>query len=185
MSPAAAGVAAEAAERDLRLLGVETAARCLSTVAPAGSARSHSDRCARGATVIASASQANHDYLREIGAIPVLYGQGLVTGSERFPTRSHAVLDVAGKTPIEELIALAPEPAQVVSIANFSADDGGCPGDRGQGQPAGRGLAQAARLLQSGKLVIKVQTSFSRAAEAYQLNQSGHIRGKLVLIPEH
>jgi NADPH:quinone reductase-like Zn-dependent oxidoreductase len=29
---------------------------------------------ARGAKVIASASEANHDYLREIGATPVLYG---------------------------------------------------------------------------------------------------------------
>ena len=31
---------------------------------------------ARGATVIASASSRNHDYLREIGAIPVPYGLG-------------------------------------------------------------------------------------------------------------
>ena len=51
---------------------------------------------------------------------------------------------------------------------------------------AEKALAQAAELLQSGQLVIKVQTfPFFRAAEAYQQNQSGHIRGKVVLIPEH
>ena len=52
---------------------------------------------ARGARVIASASEANHDYLREIGATPVLYGQGL---AERVRAAAggvvDAVLDVAG-----------------------------------------------------------------------------------------
>src|SRR5829696_800161 len=33
---------------------------------------------ARGATVIGTASEPNHDYLREIGATPVVYGEGLV-----------------------------------------------------------------------------------------------------------
>jgi NADPH:quinone reductase-like Zn-dependent oxidoreductase len=67
----------------------------------------------RGAKVIASASEANHDYLRELGATPVLYGQGL---AERVRAAAggpvDAVLDVAGKTPIEELIGAAgPEQA--------------------------------------------------------------------------
>ena len=46
---------------------------------------------ARGATVIASASEANHDYLREIGAIPVLYGEGMVE-------RARAVVRTIGST---------------------------------------------------------------------------------------
>ncbi|WP_330275909.1 hypothetical protein OG205_09920 [Lentzea sp. NBC_00516] len=32
---------------------------------------------ARGATVIGTASKANHDFLRELGARPVTYGEGL------------------------------------------------------------------------------------------------------------
>jgi NADPH:quinone reductase-like Zn-dependent oxidoreductase len=64
---------------------------------------------ARGAKVIASASEANHDYLRELGATPVRYGQGL---AERVRAAAEgpvdAVFDVAGKTPIGELISLAP-----------------------------------------------------------------------------
>ena len=75
---------------------------------------------ARGATVIASASEANQDYLREIGAIPVVYGEGMVERARALVVdKIDAVLDTAGKTPIEDLISLAPEPAQVVSIANF------------------------------------------------------------------
>jgi len=143
---------------------------------------------ARGATVVASASQANHDYLREIGAIPVLYGHGLVDRVRAVPVdRIDAVLDVAGKTPIEELIALAPEPSQVVSIANFNAADAGArvTGGGADSEPE-KALAEAARLLEQGKLVIKVQTfPFTRAAEAHQLIQDGHVRGKLVLIPDH
>jgi D-arabinose 1-dehydrogenase-like Zn-dependent alcohol dehydrogenase len=45
-------------------------------------------------------------------------------------------------------------------------------------------LAEVAGLLAQNKLVIKVQTyPFGRASEAYRISQSGHVRGKLVLIP--
>jgi NADPH:quinone reductase-like Zn-dependent oxidoreductase len=142
---------------------------------------------ARGATVIASASEANHDYLREIGAIPVLYGEGMV---ERVRAAADqpidAVFDAAGKTSIEDLISLAPEPSQVVSIANFAAASAGArvTGGGPDSQPM-KALAEAAELLEQSKLVIKIQTfPFDRAAEAYQISQSGHGRGKLVLIPD-
>ena len=185
----AAGVAAEAAERTLRLLGVDNGSTLFIDGGAGGvGAVVTQFAVARGATVIASASQSNHDYLREIGAIPVLYGAGLIDRVRAVPVdRIDAVLDVAGKTPIEDLIAIAPEPAQVVSIANFKADEAGArvTGGSADSQPE-KALAQAADLLQSGQLVIKVQTfPLSRAAEAYQQNQSGHIRGKVVLIPDH
>jgi D-arabinose 1-dehydrogenase-like Zn-dependent alcohol dehydrogenase len=45
-------------------------------------------------------------------------------------------------------------------------------------------LAEVGELLAQNKLVIKVQTfPFDRAAEAYRVSQSGHVRGKLVLVP--
>ena len=81
---------------------------------------------ARGAKVIASASEANQDYLREIDATPVLYGQGL---AERVRAAAggpvDAVFDVAGKTPVQDLISLAPGPSQVVTIANFATGQAG------------------------------------------------------------
>jgi D-arabinose 1-dehydrogenase-like Zn-dependent alcohol dehydrogenase len=47
-----------------------------------------------------------------------------------------------------------------------------------------KALAEAAELLEQGKLVIKFQTfPFDRANEAYQIGYDGHARGKLVLIP--
>jgi NADPH:quinone reductase-like Zn-dependent oxidoreductase len=142
---------------------------------------------ARGARVIASAGPDNQDYLREIGATPIPYGDG-VAERARAAARNgtiHAVFDVAGRTPIEELISLAPEPAQVVSIANFGAAVAGArvTGGGADSRPT-EALAEVAELLNRNQLVIKVQTfPFERAAEAYRISQSGHVRGKLVLVP--
>src|SRR5436305_1705735 len=81
---------------------------------------------ARKARVIASASEANQDYLHEIGAIPVRYGQGVADRVRAAAGgRVDAVFDVAGKTPIEELIGLVSHHSQVLSIANFAAGQAG------------------------------------------------------------
>jgi len=184
---AAAGVAGETSERGLRLLDV-TAGDALFVDGGAGGVGAVAVQMAlaRGAKVIASASQANHDYLREIGATPVLYGQGLadrVRAAAGGPV--DAVFDVAGKTPVEDLIGLAPEPSQVVSIANYAAGQAGArvSGGGADSHPM-EALALVAELLAQNKLVLKVQTfPFDRAAEAYRISQSGHVRGKLVLVP--
>jgi NADPH:quinone reductase-like Zn-dependent oxidoreductase len=184
---AAAGVAGETAERGLRLLEVK-AGDTLFVDGGAGGVGSATVQMAmaRGARVIASASQANHDYLRELGATPVRYGQGV---AERVRAaaggRVDAVFDVAGKTPVQELISLAPAPSQVLSIANFAAGQAGArvTGGGADSRPM-EALALVAELLAQNKLVLKVQTfPFDRAAEAYRISQSGHVRGKLVLIP--
>jgi NADPH:quinone reductase-like Zn-dependent oxidoreductase len=141
---------------------------------------------AMGAKVIASAGEANQGYLREIGATPVVYGDGV---GDRVLTAAggqvDAVFDVAGKTPITDLTALVATPTQVVSIANFAASEAGARVTAGGDESrADEALAQAAQMLAENKLVIKVQTfPFDRAAEAYAISQSGHVRGKLVLVP--
>src|SRR5215208_3107129 len=184
---AAAGVAGETAERGLRLLEVN-AGDTLFVDGGAGGvgAATVQMAVARGAKVIASASEANHDYLRELGATPVLYGEGV---AERVRAAAggpvDAVFDVAGKTPVEELISLAPQPSQMVTIANYTAGQAGArvTGGGPDSRPK-EALALTADLLSQNKLVIKVQTfPFDRAAEAYRISQSGHVRGKLVLVP--
>jgi len=185
---AAAGVVAETAERVLRLLDV-TEGTTLFIDGGAGGVGSATTQIAkaRGATVIASASEANQDYLREIRAIPVVYGEGMADRVRVLDVgKIDAVLDAVGKTPIEDLISLAPEPSQVVSIANFGAAAAGArvTGGSSDSQPM-QALAEAAELLEQSKLVIKIQTfPFDRAGEAYQIRQGGHGRGKLVLIPD-
>jgi NADPH:quinone reductase-like Zn-dependent oxidoreductase len=183
----AVGVVGETAERVLRLLDVKAGDTLFIDGGAGGvGATATQFAIARGARVIASASQNNQDYLREIGAIPVLYGVGVV---DRVRAASggkiDAVLDVAGKSPIEDLISLAPKSSQVVSIANYGAASAGArvTGGSADSQPM-KALAEAAELLEQNKLVIKVQTfPLERAAEAYRIIEAGHMRGKLVLLP--
>jgi NADPH:quinone reductase-like Zn-dependent oxidoreductase len=184
---AAGGVAGETGERGLRLLDVKAGDTVFIDGGAGGvGAVAVQMAVARGARVVASASEANHDYLREIGATPVLYGEGV---AERVRAAAggpvDAVFDVAGKTPIGDLITLVPRASAVVSIANFAAGESGAQvtGGGADSQPMDA-LAQVADLLATSKLVIKVQTlPFDRAAEAYRVSLGGHVRGKLVLVP--
>ena len=184
---AAAGVAGETAERGLRLLDVK-AGDTLFVDGGAGGVGAVVVQMAvaRGATVIASSGPANHDYLREIGATPVQYGEGVVARvREAAGGPVDAVFDVVGKTPVEDLVGLVPAPSRVLSIANFAAAQAGAQvtggGDDSRPMEA---LALTSELLAQNKLVIKVQTfPFERAAEAYRISQGGHVSGKLVLVP--
>jgi NADPH:quinone reductase-like Zn-dependent oxidoreductase len=184
---AAAGVAGETSERGLRLLGVKAGDTIFVDGGAGGvGAVAVQMAVAREARVIASASEANQDYLREIRAIPVLYGEGVaarVRAAAGGPV--DAVFDIAGKTPVEALISLVSEPSQVVSIANFAAGQAGARvTGGGQDSRPMQALAEVAGLLAQNKIVIKVQTfPFDRAAEAYRVSQGGHVRGKLVLVP--
>jgi NADPH:quinone reductase-like Zn-dependent oxidoreductase len=184
---AAAGVAGETAERGLRLLDVK-AGDTVFIDGGAGGVGSATVQLAvaRGARVVASASQANHDYLRELGATPVLYGEGVVDRVQAAaPGPVDAVFDVAGKSPVEDLVSLAPEASQVVTISNFDAARAGArvTGGGADSRPM-EALDLVAGLLDQNKLVIQVQTfPFERAAEAYRLSADGHVRGKLVLVP--
>jgi NADPH:quinone reductase-like Zn-dependent oxidoreductase len=183
---AAAPVAGETSERGLRLLGVEAGDTLFIDGGAGGvGAVAVQMALARGVRVIASASEANHDYLREIGAIPVLYGEGVadrVRAAAGGPV--DAVFDVAGKTPAEDLVSLVSEPSQVVSIANFGAGRVGAQVTGGAADSNPQAMAEVADLLAQHKLAINVRTfPFDRAAEAYRISQGGHVRGKLVLIP--
>jgi NADPH:quinone reductase-like Zn-dependent oxidoreductase len=184
---AAAGVAGETGERGLRLLGAQAGDTVFIDGGAGGvGAVTVQMALARGARVVASAGEANQDYLRELGAIPVRYGEGV---ADRVRAAAggqvDAVLDVAGKTPIEQLTSLVSEPSRVLSIANFAAGQAGAriTGGSEDSRPM-EALAQVAELLMQNKLVIKVQTfPFARAAEAFRISQNGHVRGKLVLVP--
>jgi NADPH:quinone reductase-like Zn-dependent oxidoreductase len=182
---AGVGVAAETSIRVLDLLGVGPGSTVLVDGGAGGvGAVAVQVAVGRGATVVASAGEHNQGYLTEIGAIPVRYGDGLVDRVRAAaPQGVDAVFDVAGKSAPAELVRLVAEPSQVVSIANFSGEAGiRATGGGESDRPAA--LAEAARLLEQNALVVKVQTfPLTRAAEAYEISEGGHLRGKLVLLP--
>ena len=182
----AAGLVVETATRGLDLLGVGSESTVLIDGASGGvGAVAVQIAKSRGATVIGTASGRNADYLREIGAIPITYGDGLAGRVADVGVGTlDAVFDVSGKTPIEDLVALVAEPGHVVSIANFSAGEVGARVTGGGEIDKTAALIEGARMLEQSRLVIKVQTfPLDRAAEGYQTILSGHTRGKIVLLP--
>ena len=139
---------------------------------------------ARGATVIGTASERNHDYLADLGATPVRYGEGLVDRVRAVaPDGVDAVFDVVGRTPVTDLTSLVSTPSQVVSIANFSAPEAGA-----RVTSSGEGTQVAAlqtlvELAGEGRLTVPVRTfPLGDVAAAHALIEEGHVRGKLVLV---
>lgn len=180
---ASSGVAGEASERGLRLLAVTNGTVFVDGGAGGVGAVAVQMAVARGLRVIASAGAANQDYLRELGAVPVVYGDGV---ADRVREASgggvDGVFDVAGRTAIEDLIGLVPRADRVVTIANFGAAASGARVTDPRDARAFDALAEVADLLTRGSLVITTQIHpLERAAEAYRTSLGGHVRGKLVL----
>ncbi|NQX28173.1 NADP-dependent oxidoreductase [Microbacteriaceae bacterium VKM Ac-2854] len=149
----------------------------------------------RGARVIGTASERNHELLRRLGAEPVVYGAGLVDRvRELAPTGVDASLDTIGTDEaLDASVALTHQKARIATIAGFaraSAIGGIKKLGGGPGADPGTSLRDAARagLLQlagEGKLEVVLGESFpvEKAAEALALVESGHAGGKVVLIP--
>ncbi|MFJ9590805.1 NADP-dependent oxidoreductase [Streptomyces acidicola] len=142
---------------------------------------------ARGATVIGTASEANHDYLRSLGAIPVAYGDGLADRVRAAaPQGIDAVYDAAGHDILKVSIDLRGGTAdRIVTVVDPQAGELGITFSSGIGRPFGAALAGYARLAADGRLRVRVDRSLplADAARAQELSEAGHARGKLVLHP--
>jgi NADPH:quinone reductase-like Zn-dependent oxidoreductase len=141
---------------------------------------------ARGARVIGTASPANHEYLRSLGAEPVAYGVGLTGRVHALaPDGVDLALDVAGSGILPELIELTGGPEHVVTIADFmGAREHGVRFSSGDAGRAVHVLAEIGELIEAGRFSLPVAQTFPLAevAEAHRAGESGHVHGKLVLL---
>ncbi|AGL19909.1 NADP-dependent oxidoreductase [Actinoplanes sp. N902-109] len=182
--PAAAALvaAAQTAAGALEWLGVGPG-DVLLIHAGAGSVGTVATQLARraGAVVIGTASPANHDYLRELGAIPVPYGEGLVEAVRATGHRVTVALDAAGGAAVDQSIALGVEPQRVGTIVDdAAAGRHGAPVVRA-GRDPGR-LAAVVALAAKGELVMPVREfPFEQVARAHATVESRHGRGKVVV----
>ncbi len=180
-------VAIETATRTLDALGVGSGATLLVNGAAGGVGSAAVQLAAvRGARVIGTASQANHDYLRSLGAEPVAYGQGLVERVRALaPDGVDAALDVAGSGVLPELIELAGGAGHVVTVADFAgAREHGVRFSSGDAGRAVHALGEIGDLVESGRFWLPVARTFPLAevAQAHRVSEQGHVRGKLVLL---
>ncbi|WP_031470883.1 NADP-dependent oxidoreductase [Sciscionella sediminilitoris] len=137
----------------------------------------------RGITVIGTAGAANQEYLRELGAVATTYGAGWADRVREFGPVD-AALDLAGSGVLGELVALTGDPRKVITIADLGAPEFGVrfSGVAGSMPDA---LGEAATLIERGALRIPVERTYAlaEAAAAHRDSQSGHSRGRRVVLP--
>jgi NADPH:quinone reductase-like Zn-dependent oxidoreductase len=175
-------VAGETAERVLDLLKV-TAGDTLLIHGAAGAVGTVAAQLAltRGATVIGTASAANHEYLSALGIIPTAYGAGLVERVRALaPNGVDAVFDVAGKGALPDSIELRGGTDRIVTIADPTARALGVTFSSGGNTVDLPGLATR---VVKGALVVAISGAYPLAdvATAHRVLEAGHARGKLVL----
>lgn len=138
-----------------------------------------------GARVIGTASEAHHDFVRELGGEPVTYGEGLAERVRALaPDGVDAAFDtVGGDTTKISANLLAPE-GRLASIADPDVVDYG--GRYWFVRPDAGDLLRLTELAEQGVITVHVTRTFplERAAEAHRLSQEGHTRGKIVLTVE-
>ncbi|MQA79420.1 MAG: zinc-binding dehydrogenase [Streptosporangiales bacterium] len=142
---------------------------------------------AYGATVVGTASERNHDYLRELGVIPVTYGDGLADRVRAAaPEGVDAALDAAGTEEAlrvsVELVAdrdrvgtlVDPEAAKRLGVRALDT------------RRSTAKLAGLVELYEQGRLRVAVSRTYrlDQAAEAHRALETGHVRGKVVLLPD-
>jgi NADPH:quinone reductase-like Zn-dependent oxidoreductase len=184
---AALPVALETATRGLGALGIGAGSTLLVNGATGGVGSAAVQLAvARGARVIGTASTANHEYLRSLGAEPVTYGEGLLERVRALaPEGVDAALDVAGSGTLPLLIDLAGGPEHVVTLSDFAgAQEHRVRFSRGEDGRAMHALAEISALIESGRFSLPVEQTFPLAeiAEAHRVSEAGHVRGKLVLL---
>ncbi len=148
---------------------------------------------ARGANVIGTASPARHDLLRELGAYPVAYGDGLADRVRAAaPAGIDAALDLIGTDEaVDASLALVGDRARIATIAAFGR--GGQEGIKvlgnGPGADPGTEIRDAARvelarLAGDRSLRVFVTQTFplADAADAHRAIMTGHATGKIALI---
>lgn len=144
---------------------------------------------ARGATVIGTASAGRHEQLRRLGAQPVEYGAGLADRVRALGAPTVALDLVGTDEALDVSTDLVTDRSRIATIAGF-----GRAGELGiavlTGADGGQEIRDASRpelikLAAAGLLKVSVDKVFplERAADAHRYLQTGHARGKVVLVP--
>lgn len=137
----------------------------------------------RGATVIGTAREVNHDYLRALGAVPVVYGDGLAGRVRALaPGGIDAALDGAGGHALEVSIELVENRRRVVTLVEH-AKAAGLGVQMVQGERTAERVGRYARLYAAGEFAFAVRRTYrlEEAADAHREMETGHGQGKIVL----
>lgn len=135
-----------------------------------------------GATVIGTASEANHDHLRALGAIPVTYGHGQTDTIRAISPRVDVAFDTAGHDNLRTAVDLVADRDRIATIVDMPlAQELGCRIVRSH-RSRDR-LADLMGRLARGELHVHIRRSYrlDEVTDAHRDVESGHGRGKIVL----
>jgi NADPH:quinone reductase-like Zn-dependent oxidoreductase len=136
-----------------------------------------------GAKVVGTASPANHDYLRSLGAEPVDYHDDLVGQARALaPDGFDVILDFAGSNSMDTVAQLLKQGGNVTSILDPRArEEFG--GQYVWVRPDSQDLAELADLAVQGAVTPEIAQIFDleQAADAYRSLESTHTRGKIIV----
>ncbi|WP_346008318.1 NADP-dependent oxidoreductase [Janibacter terrae] len=136
---------------------------------------------AAGATVLGTASPANHDRLTAIGVTPVAYGEGLRERlAQAAPDGVDAVADLVGGV-LKVSLDVLREGGRLASVADPTVEEHG--GRWVWVRPDGERLAQLLQEVAAGRLAVEIDRSFAleQVADAFALSRSGSANGKIVI----
>ena len=181
---AALPASAEAAVGVLKQLGVARGETLL-ILGAAGSVGMIATQLAvsEGVTVIGAASAADHDLVRDLGAVPVSYGDGLADRVRELIPSVDAVLDAASNGALQGAVTLSTDSARILTLADEHAADLGVSLSAPTPDRAPEALDQTMPLLASGALRLRRQRHLpmAEAAEAHRLLELLGAHEKLVL----
>jgi NADPH:quinone reductase-like Zn-dependent oxidoreductase len=140
-----------------------------------------------GATVIGLASEPHQPWLRDHGAIPVTYGEG-VAQRIREAANDHvdALIDTFGSGYVDLAIELGVPPARINTLIDYQA--AARHGAKTEGSASGASaavLAELAGLIADGNLEIPIAATYplEQVRDAYRELEQRHTLGKIVLRP--
>jgi NADPH:quinone reductase-like Zn-dependent oxidoreductase len=141
-----------------------------------------------GARVIALASDRHHAWLRERGAVPVAYGDGV---SERITAAAKetpvaAFIDLVGDGYVELALELGIAKDRIDTIVDFpAAQKHGVKFEGGAAAASAATLAELAVAVAAGDLIVPIQRTYplDDVRAAFTELEAGHMAGKIVLIP--
>jgi len=182
---AALPVVGEAANRSLRLLGVQAGETLLVHGASGGVGGLATQLAvAAGVTVVGTASQERLGRVTAYGAVATEYGAGLVARVRALaPQGIDAVLDAAGRGALPDSIELRGGTDRIITIADPAAFDLGIT-FTSRSEPDADDLAALLRQVAAGTVSVPVAAvlPLADAAEAHRLVDGGHAGGRVVLV---
>ncbi|WP_290056563.1 NADP-dependent oxidoreductase [Amycolatopsis solani] len=140
-----------------------------------------------GATVIGLAGEANHEWLRELGVVPVSYGEGVLERiREAAPDGVHAFVDTFGSGYVELALHLGIHPGRINTVIDYeAAAKYNVKTDANAAGASAETLRELGLLLDKGLLTLPVARVYplDEVRDAYRELERRHTRGKIVLRP--